>query len=373
MTDNLLSCNETPLKFPQLFDVQRIYPCVSCKLRLNAQVAGPGNVTRHESGLLLNENPQTTLSINGIQYNLLESFIYTPGAHRFPGQEDTYPMEIALYFRDETGQKTVCLCIPVQVGAANSYFTSLNQVSRNRPTIGSLVSPTSSIISYRGADLRGRNGRNSRPRPLCDPIARIVTFYVVMTPASIAASDYQRLTRIANGVAGPPKPMTEIIESRYKLLTRIDGITIIDNPLGAGGSGTDRGVSTKALKCYRLDTEKDVVNDKVYIGGGGPGSTLDQELAGRLAAEADAIDVGDTSVQPGDIEKWIGIIIGSVIAILIVAFLIYLVWSGSFRNYAKVQRMYDTPVSKTFGEVKLWKGWSLPSFLCPKPATPVAK
>lgn len=364
MTDSLFSCNETPLKFPQTLDIQRIYPCVSCKLRLNAQVAGPGNVTRHDTGLMLNENPQTTLSINGIQHNLLESFMYVPGAHRLPGQQEPSSLELALYFRDETGQKTVCLCIPVQVGAANPYFASLNQVTRNRPTLGSLVSPTSSIISYRGADMRGRTGQDSRPRALCDPVARAVVYYVVMTPTSIAATDYQRLIEIAKGVAGPAKPITEVIESRYKLLTRIDGMVVVDKP-GATAS-TDRGVSTKAMKCYRLDADKDVVNDKVYIGGNGrPGSTLDKELAGTTASQVDGEDSTDTSIQPGDIEKWIGIIIGVVIAILIVAFIIYVVWSSSFRNYVKVQRMYDTPISKTVGEVKWWEGWKVPSFLCP--------
>jgi carbonic anhydrase len=339
-------------------------------LRLNAQVAGPGNVTRHDSGLILNENPQTTLSVNGIQHNLLESFIHMPGAHRLQGQQETHEMEVALYFRDETGQKTVCLCIPVKVGAANPYFAALNQVRRNRPTVGSLVSPTSSIISYRGADMRGRSGRDSRPRTQCDPVARIVTYYVVMTPADIAAADYQRLTSIAKDVAGPPKPITEIIESRYKLLTRIDGIKVVNSTQVATTS--DGGVSTKAMKCYRLDTDKDIVNDKVYIGGARPGSTLDDELSGKLATDADAEDTADTSVQPGDIEKWIGIIIGSVIAIVIVAFIIYVVWSGSFRDYVKVQRMYDTPISKTIGEVKWWQGWKVPSFMCPTPVPVVA-
>lgn len=372
MTDSLFSCNESPLKFPQTLDIQRLYPCVSCKLRLNAQVAGPGNVTRHETGLLLNENPQTTLSINGIQHNLLESFIYVPGAHRLPGQQEPSSMEVALYFRDETGQKTICLCIPVQVGGTNPYFASLNQVTRNRPTIGSLISPASSIISYRGADFRGRTGRDSRPRALCDPVARAVVYYVVMTPTSIAAADYQRLAGIAKDVAGPPKPISEVIESRYKLLTRIEGMTVVNKPASPASDG---GVSTKAMKCYRLDADKDVVNDKVYIGGGAPGSTLDKELAGSGASQADAEDSMDTSIQPGDIEKWIGVIIGVVIAIVIVAFIIYVVWSGSFRNYVKVQRLYDTPISETLGEVKWWESftkWAFPSSCPPVPTAPTA-
>ena len=143
-------------------------------------------------------------------------------------------------------------------------------------------------------------------------------------------------------------------------MSRIDGIKVIDKP---ASSPKDGGVATKAMKCYRLDKDKDVINDKVYIGG--PGSTLDKELAGGDATQADGEDSRETGIQPGDIEKWIGIIIGVTIAILIVAFLIYLVWSGTFRNYVKVQKMYDSPVSKAFGEVKWWQS-KVPSFLCSK-------
>ena len=350
-------------------DISRIYPCISCSLRLNAQVAGPGNVTKHANGLLLNENPQTTLTVNGIQYNLLESFIYVPGAHRLPGQQEPHPMEVGLYFRSDDGQKHISLCIPVKVGAANPYFAGINETVRNRPTVGSLVSPTGSIISYRGADMRGRTSRDSRPRSQCDPIARIVTYYVVMTPTTIAASDFQRLKTIAKDAAGPPVSITEIVESRYKLLSRIDGIKVVDKT--APLLKKDGGVSTKAMKCYRLDKDKDVVNDKVYIGGGGPGSTLDKELASHDATQADGEDGRETGIQPGDIEKWIGIIIGVTIAILIVAFIIYLVWSGTFRNYVKVQRMYETPVTKAFGEIKWWQ-FKVPKFMCSPSPTEAA-
>ena len=102
-SDSIFSCDETPLKCPQLMDIARIYPCTSCTLRLNADVSGPGIVNAHPNGLLLDENPQTTLTVNGIQHNLIESFIYVPGAHRLPGQQEPYRMEVALYFRTEDG------------------------------------------------------------------------------------------------------------------------------------------------------------------------------------------------------------------------------------------------------------------------------
>jgi hypothetical protein len=364
MSDSIFSCNETPLKCPQTMDIQRVNPCITCTLRLNSEVSGPGNVSKEDVGLLLNENPQTALTINGIEHTLIQSFIYLPGAHRLPGQQDPFPLEVALYFRTGDGQKEVCLCIPVKVGESNPYFAALNTVVRDRPTVGTLVSPTGSILSYRGADMRGRNGRDSRPRTQCNPIAKVITYYVVMTPTSISAAEYQRLQKIANGANGPPIAITEVIESRYKLMSRIEGINVVDKktPL----LSKDRGVDTKAMKCYRLDKDKDVIQDKVYIGG--PGSTLHKELAGSDAAQADGEDSGDDSIQPGDIEKWVGIIIGVTLAILIVAFIIYLVWSGTFRNYMKVQQMHDSPLPKTFGEIKI----GFPSFLCSSPAAACA-
>jgi hypothetical protein len=364
--DNIFSCNETPIKFPQLMDIQRLYPCLSCKLRLNAQIPGPGNVRQYDTGLVLDENPQTTLSINGIQHNLLESYIFLPGAHRLPGQDEPSVAEVALYFRTDDRQNEVSLFIPVNIGAPNPYFASLDTIVRNRPTVGTLVSPTSSIISYRGADVRGRNSKDNRPRTMCDPISKIITYYVLMTPTTISAADYQRLKDLAAGSVGPAKPITEVIESRYKLLTRIDGITVINAKQPE--SSKDRGIATKALKCYRLDKDKDVVNDKVYIGD--PGSTLDKELANSKATVEDNEIGVDTSIQPGDIEKWVGIIVGVLLAILIVSFMIYFIWSGTYRNYMNVQRMHDSPLPKTFGEIQPWK-FKLPGFLCP--SAPAAK
>jgi hypothetical protein len=364
--DNIFSCNETPLKFPQLMDITRLYPCISCKLRLNAQIPGTGNVRQYDTGLVLDENPQTTLSINGIQHNLLESHIFLPGAHRLPGQDEPSVAEVALYFRTDNRQNEVCLFIPVNIGAPNPYFASLDTIVRNRPTVGTLVSPTSSIISYRGADVRGRNSKDNRPRTMCDPISKIITYYVLMTPTTISAADYQRLKNLAVGSVGPAKPITEVIESRYKLLTRIDGITVINTIRPE--SSKDSGIATKAMKCYRLDKDKDVVNDKVYIGGH-PGSTLDKELTATDATKADGEDSRDTSIQPGDIEKWIGIIIGVVLAILIVSFLIYIIWNGTFRNYMQVQKMHNSPLPKTFGEVQPFK-FSRLAFMCGQTPTP---
>jgi hypothetical protein len=366
MSDSIFSCDETPLKFPQTLDILRIYPCISCKLRLNSEVSGPGNVTKHDVGLILNENTQTTLTINGIQHNLLQSFIYLPGAHRLPGQQDPFPLEVALYFRTGDGQKEVCLCIPVKVGESNPYFAALNTVVRDRPTVGTLVSRKGSILSYRGADMRGRNGRDSRPRTQCSPVAKVITYYVVMTPTEISAAEYQQLQEIAKGVNGPPIAITELIESRYKLISRIDGINVVNKK--TPDRSKDNGVDTKAMKCYRLDKDKDVIDDKVYIGG--PGSTLHKELADSDATQADGED-NNNSIQPGDIEKWVGIIIGCTIGILIIAFIIYLLWSGTFRNYGNVQKMYDSPLPKTFGEIKPWK-FGLPAFMCPPSAAPAA-
>jgi hypothetical protein len=372
MTDNLFTCSETPLKFPQTMDIKNLYPCTSCILRLNAEVAGLGNVTADETGLVLNENPQTTLTVNGISHNLLEAFMYIPGAHRLPGQQDVHSLEVALYFRDGAGQKTVCLCIPVQVGADNPYFAALNQMVSKRPSVGSLVSPTSSIISYRGADMRGRTGQDSRPRTKCDPVARVVTYYVVMTPSSISEADYKRLEGVAGGGGGarkgPPKAILEVIESRYKLLTRIDGIKVVNTPAAA-----NNGIDTKAMKCYRLNKDRDVVNDKVYIGGSGPGSTLENELKDAGATQADGEDSKDTSIQPGDIEKWVGIVIGATVGIILVACLIYLIWSRTFRNYVNVQKMYETPVSTLTKVIPppapaTWAGFKLPEFLCTPPS-----
>ena len=346
LVDDMLGCAETPVWFPFAFDMSQLQACLSCTLRLTAKIAGPGDVSPRVEGLLLNENPMTTLAVNGIQHSLIETVLMFPGAHRFPNMQNPYPAEMALYFRNTIDvSKRICLAIPLQVGVgpANAYFATLDKgIYAGRPTATSLLSPTTEFIVYRGADLRGRSADDSRPRAWCEPVNTVLSYYVSVAPAHITAPDLARLmARAGAGRKGPAKPLTEIVKTRIvNIGMRVEGIKL-DGP-GVGNTGSSGAVTTKQMKCHRLDEDLDIEGDKVYIGGKRPGTTLADELL-RPSDDGDAA-VPDSAVQPGDIEKILAIVIGVTIGVLLCGALAYFLWNKTFTNYLPANKIYDIPL-----------------------------
>jgi hypothetical protein len=157
----------------------RLAKCLSCTVRLTSKIAGPGNVTTRADGLLLNENPTTSISVNGIMHNLVETILTFPGAHRLQNNQSPPVAELFLYFQNNRDfSQHLCLALPLDVGKgdANFYFASLDTGVRNdRPTVGSILPPGAKYIMYKGADLRGRTNSDPRPKGLCTPVKRIIT------------------------------------------------------------------------------------------------------------------------------------------------------------------------------------------------------
>lgn len=372
LEDNYMICGETPVWIPNAFDMSSISKCISCTLRLTAQVAGNGYVTTRAEGLLLTEPSTISLAVNGVRHTLVETIVSFPGGHRLPDYQVPCVAELFFYFRSETDtSRYICMALPIDVGkgASNAYFKTLGQtVQSNRPTIATLFTPTATFLSYRGADLRGRSAKDSRPRTFCDPVAQTVTYYVSMTPTRITSSDLDRLQAIATKnkeYSGPPKPTTDAVTRRLlRLGTLVTGIHLDT----AAAAAADGGVSTKALKCYRINPEKDIQNEKVYVGGqkrpGGPGDrTLADELE-RAATDisgAIAAENIENTIQPGDIEYVLGIVIGVAISIVLCATIWYVINYTTFTNYLSAQ-FYNTPLSAK----KLALTFSVPS-ICPPP------
>ena len=308
--DNMLSCEESPLYFPNGMSVDSVHHCKTCTLRLVSKLPGPGNVL-YGSGyaLVLNENPNNSLIVNGTMYNVVSTVLIFKGLHRLPGRTVVSPAELCLMMNQSQGRSkdVVCLCIPVETGASNPYFSTLsNVVTANRPTLGTLLSDTATFLSYRGPSLVERTKTNPRPRNRCDPIQDIVTYYISLTPTTMDINDYQRLFAMlpTDKNVGPPEPIGEITRERTKLLTRIEGIELESKGL-VQNSG--RGYSPEALKCYRLDTKRDVVGNTIYINGNGkPGqTTLTAEMAAAAAGETIHVkdDCKDVSWSQ-DIKTW---------------------------------------------------------------------
>ena len=402
--DEFMGCGETPVWLPRTdFRVDSIPVCTSCKLRLTAKIAGPGNVSTIAEGLLVNENPTVALTFNGTQHNLIQTIMTFPAAHRLADTIQPSEAEIMFYFQNYTEyNKILCLALPLAVGDSHPYFSSLGSGSTpNRPTMTSLFSKDAVFFTYRGADLRGRTADTSRPRDRCDPVRSVITYILAETAGTLSRSDYNRLIELAGagrencekykgtGVemkelfaacmkgpyipagGGPAKPRTDVSINRLvKLASRIQGI-VLENGEDTKKKGRDGELpTTKSMKCYKLDSEKDIKDGKVYVGGKQrPGTrTLNDELADAAAdpsVSADELAVGKSNVKPRDIETLISIGIGLVIGLVICATIIVFVWQRTFVNYGGVQKLYSVPISAS--QIALRP--ELPSIasICPPP------
>ena len=331
------NCRDTPIAIPAGFNLTQI-PKDGATLRLISPVAGTGQVTPlpigggtpNGEGLALHESTLTELRFNQSDTNnrsrnpLLDTRLSIPAAHSFPGVNAV--AELFLYFSDGGGKdrdtadgplrdRWICLSITCVLGADTDptaqYFTSLTPggTATNRPVLTKLFAPTDTFLEYRGADLRGRTYTNPRPTDKCDAPS-YVRYFVCTTPISIGSqATVDRLTSLASGAPGkiPPGPPRQGGSTSQSDLTRkvsrIEGIRL-GNPATTSGLGSK---ATSALKCYRIDPEKDVKNGRVTIGRKSK-TTLAEELLDKEAAGGQAIGVeGSTagSVQPGDVELWL--------------------------------------------------------------------
>lgn len=366
--DSYFGCAESPVHIPENYALSQIPPYKSARLRLVSQIAGPGTVSSRADGLAVDENPTTSFSMNGVQYNLRECVLMIGGAHKLVGRPSPCVAELAVYFTNfEDGKTTVCLSLPIDIGVgpANKYFATLGESTfKGRPTLGSIVPGSAQVLVYKGADLRGRTASSSQPRNLCDPVKAITTYFVCMTPIMMGAPDYKRLMdRAGKGLKGPPKPLAPLTQSRVtQLCSLVNGIALVvapplGNKLGTSPSDpTDPGIPTAAVKCYRLNPEKDIVNGKIYIGGKG--------VPFKTPSEPD-IDQKASSIKPGDIQQWIGIILGIMGGIFICAFIAVKLYGTTFTNYFGVQNLYKNPVSAS----ALTSSFPTINFphICPKP------
>jgi hypothetical protein len=349
------NCRDTPIAIPAGFDLKQI-PKDGATLRLVSPVAGTGQATPlpigsgtpNGEGLALHESTLTELRVNQSDTNnrsrnpLLEARLSIPAAHSFPGVNAV--AELFLYFSDGTGKdrdtadgplrdRWICLSITCVLGADTDptaqYFTSLTPggTATNRPVLTKLFAPTDTFLEYRGADLRGRTYTNPRPRDKCDAPS-YVRYFVCTTPISIGSqATVDRLASLASGAPGkiPPGPPRQGGSTSQSDLTRkvsrIDGIRLGD-PASTSGLGRK---ATSALKCYRIDPEKDVKNGRVTIGRKSK-TTLAEELLDKEAAGGQTIGVeGSTagSVQPGDVEFWLAIAGALLLTTILVGVLYY--------------------------------------------------
>jgi hypothetical protein len=301
--------------------------------------------------LTFEESPLTTLSINGVDHNLIKSFLSVPGAHKFGNVQEPYAAEIFFLFQNtKIANKRICLCIPLEIGPGpgNAYFSTLTTDVRNdRPPLSTLLTSKGSFLSFDGASILDRTFQDPRPSQLCD-VPTVITYYLALDPAQILQADYLRFLTLSP--YKPPKPTASAGKERVQTLcTRIVGIRLdgskVDN------KGKQNGIPTKAMKCVRLDAKQDIVDDKVYLGKSKPGTTLSAELA-KAASGDDMSSISATNptpqIHPKDIEQTIGILLGVVLGLVVTSTLAVIVYTFIYKRYAENQLYTGVPTMKTF-------------------------
>lgn len=353
--NTVVGCEHAPLQFPTGFSVASIPDCSSCVLRLVAPVASSvTQIQPHVFGTRFEENPLTSFYSNGIEYNCRESVVCVPAAHRLPGMDAVQDAngtpvvcEALFYFQGTLHpNKIACLSV-LFTGTRNlsevdtTYFDALGGESgAKRTSLQDLFRPTDTFLSYTGASFRDRNADDSTPTASCNPVRFPVTYYVLNRIIRIPLRPFHgfALYKEHPTVKGPPvaQPASALLLTSN--VTRIEGIRLGEDRARTAAAGGGGGVSTDAMKCVRLDTRRDIVDGKVYVGGTGrPTRTLSKELEEAATDLSYTALHADGGIKPGDVERITGIVVGVLLGLLLIAAITYYVLRGTFgRSYERV-------------------------------------
>lgn len=336
-------CADTPISFPPNFKLTSIVPDTTTKLRLIPFAPGPlsGNLDAKNSGIIVDENPNTELLISNpdnsknaqYRYSQYDTRLYIPSSHKLPGVNAVG--EYCIFFRNQAdASKLVCLSLVLVEGLKSDstvpYFnlvgtTTLGHIKR--PLLTTLFSPDDMFIEYVGADLRNRTKLDATPTNQCDA-PTFVTYFVCTTPVSFGGENLARfysalqllppaspnalptprldISSPPGPSLGPPQPSSAGTYNLFKYVSLVKGIQIGYPTKGSSGPN---GTQTSALKCYRIDPAKDISGGQVVIKSAAAG-TLAQEL-GVPAEET----VGK-SVEAGDIETYVAATVGGVLGVV---------------------------------------------------------
>jgi len=405
--DNFFSCSETPANFPSGLKLADIVGSSTSILRIISQIPGPGNYTGpHDFFFDINENPTTSIQFNGFMYNLSHSYLCMPGVHKISREAKVCDAELVILFNPSqttaSQQTPILLCIPVESGIrinpqSKKYFATLTTgVTANRPTLGSILQPNSTFITYNGFNFMLRVGDSNTLKSCSDiPVSPTnkVRYLVCQNAIGMTTEDYLRfngqLARKPRPVGAndyapleqlvkPPVCLNEISKDRFvQLTTRITNVVIeAGDALAASCNVKRTGIATSALKCKPIRTKGD---GGLSIDMTKGGTTLDKELSNTQDA-LDNMDLGEmdpgisatgttSQFEPGDIERGIGIVLGILFGVVMCALVGYLIQRFLFGD-----RYVQTIVAKETATMKLPSIPSLPKirlpditkFTCPK-------
>jgi len=223
MSTITLTCAETPLAWPPSVPLSGLDTCGTCGIRIIAPNAGSLQLTTRRptgDGVNVDEHNQIGAEYRGQQYTYEGAVFHTPGLHVFPGQSAPYPAEYHIHMRALSAPvRYITVVIPASHLVAEdpvtkTYFSVMRKDPRaaeTRPNLESLMAALdSTILQYRGPDLRGRVIDTSGSSVCTSTDER--QFLLVLKPAYIRASDLERIPREGSRSSDPrnlPAPGAE--------------------------------------------------------------------------------------------------------------------------------------------------------------------
>lgn len=341
-----LDCTETPFRPPKTLSKTDLPICNSCNIIFNGSMIGPKDLRPQEvGGLILNESPLIQLVYNEKTYGLSKTFLWQNGVHRDFKLDVNYDLELNLYFRDIfMPDKMIGVVIPITIddSKGQQYFSEINSDVRG-VSMDTIISNGQALV-YKGIDLQGRNGDKNVKAPQCTSVTSSLTWLVFST-TYIKSADAAKIRAIqvpkTNSI---PAPDHEITLARARqmcmLIPTVKLKASVDSQSKAlAESQKNKDVFlTRALQCQRINPSTDVKGDAVYLNSKQGGTTLDKELddAASLDKSIDA-NGSSGSYRAKWIEDTIAIIVGVILGIVILALLVYYLYTNVYKGYVSTQ------------------------------------
>lgn len=210
MSNIKLTCAETPLYWPSSVPLESIEVCGSCGIKVTTPNPGSLKLLTRRQGNGVGDGVNVeedfflaNADYRGQKYAIKEAIFHTPGLHIFPGQNAIYPAEYHIHMETlSQPHRSITLVIPAshlvpEEPISRAYFASMRQTPKatdTRPTLEQLLTTLdSSVIQYQAPDLRSRIYDTSGAAVCSEKNER--QFLMVLKPASIRASDLERIPR----------------------------------------------------------------------------------------------------------------------------------------------------------------------------------
>ncbi len=347
LTENYFKCSESPISLTQtqIDDVKRLYSAVD-SYRVSALISGTGTLSVVPDGLSIAGSTSNVLVANNVNCNWNESRLVVPGAHVviYNKSEELVKgdAELQVYFKsDKRASDIYCICIPVLVGSGRGrdYFATLGLLQRSPPLFSSLWSTSTGFLQYTGKDLRNRT-------PLtCLTDVNKVRYLVATEPAYININDLNRLkTNLTSTNGYNSGPMPQSVSNKLSLISYIPSIAVSSASTSETRKVANGYVEQAQVKCRPLDQKRDISGNMIYVGGKElrGDTTLDKELQNAAEFQKGEIPTPSGAIQGSDIETILGLVLGVVVAIVVIAFLVVWVFRKTETRYLNTLENYST-------------------------------